>query len=160
MKDPEVRQFIEKCLATVSSRLSARELLNDPFLQTEDYYCDLRSIDCKGEFDSIDPFIRQPSIDSCTIDCSYLSRNCNNEYQPYSEECDNNSVEVEASGTELVDHHDEEEHSPDTNITISGKIREDGNIFLRLRIADKEGQPLHVSAFCFGLINKLKTLIS
>ena len=33
----EVRQFVEKCLATVSLRLSARELLEDPFLQIDDY---------------------------------------------------------------------------------------------------------------------------
>lgn len=32
VKDPEVRTFIEKCIAKVSDRLSARELLMDPFL--------------------------------------------------------------------------------------------------------------------------------
>ncbi|KAG7625741.1 putative serine/threonine-protein kinase WNK6 WNK-NRBP family [Arabidopsis thaliana] len=33
VKDPEVKQFIEKCLLPASERLSAKELLLDPFLQ-------------------------------------------------------------------------------------------------------------------------------
>ncbi|XP_039125321.1 probable serine/threonine-protein kinase WNK2 isoform X1 [Dioscorea cayenensis subsp. rotundata] len=35
VKDPGVKQFIEKCIAHVSERLSARELLMDPFLQLD-----------------------------------------------------------------------------------------------------------------------------
>ncbi|KAJ0989470.1 hypothetical protein J5N97_007826 [Dioscorea zingiberensis] len=35
VKDPRVRQFIEKCIADASERLSARELLMDPFLQLD-----------------------------------------------------------------------------------------------------------------------------
>ncbi|XP_050219275.1 probable serine/threonine-protein kinase WNK9 [Mercurialis annua] len=45
VNDPEVRLFVEKCLATASSRLSARELLEDPFLQIDDYGYDLRSLE-------------------------------------------------------------------------------------------------------------------
>ncbi|XP_051133500.1 probable serine/threonine-protein kinase WNK3 [Andrographis paniculata] len=33
VKDPDIRQFIEKCISKVSDRLSAGELLMDPFLQ-------------------------------------------------------------------------------------------------------------------------------
>lgn len=33
VKDPGVRAFIEKCIAEVSDRLPAKELLMDPFLQ-------------------------------------------------------------------------------------------------------------------------------
>ncbi|XP_074279650.1 serine/threonine-protein kinase WNK8-like [Silene latifolia] len=33
VKDPEVKEFIEKCLVTASERLPAKELLKDPFLQ-------------------------------------------------------------------------------------------------------------------------------
>lgn len=33
VKDPEVKSFIEKCLVPASQRLSAKELLTDPFLQ-------------------------------------------------------------------------------------------------------------------------------
>ncbi|KAL6136927.1 hypothetical protein ACLB2K_062222 [Fragaria x ananassa] len=36
VKDPQVKQFIEKCLVPASRRLSAVELLNDPFLAADD----------------------------------------------------------------------------------------------------------------------------
>ncbi|GLU21530.1 hypothetical protein SLE2022_376630 [Rubroshorea leprosula] len=34
--DPAVKAFIEKCIAPVSKRLSARELLSDPFIQSDE----------------------------------------------------------------------------------------------------------------------------
>lgn len=36
MKDPGVKKFIEKCIAKVSDRLSAKELLMDPFLRSDE----------------------------------------------------------------------------------------------------------------------------
>uniref|UniRef100_A0A5B7A2K1 non-specific serine/threonine protein kinase n=2 Tax=Davidia involucrata TaxID=16924 RepID=A0A5B7A2K1_DAVIN len=36
VKDPGVRAFIEKCIAKVSDRLPAKELLRDPFLQADE----------------------------------------------------------------------------------------------------------------------------
>ncbi|KAL8041888.1 hypothetical protein ABFX02_09G014000 [Erythranthe guttata] len=36
VKDPGVRKFIEKCISRVSNRLSAKELLMDPFLQPDE----------------------------------------------------------------------------------------------------------------------------
>ncbi|KAJ8536520.1 hypothetical protein K7X08_034921 [Anisodus acutangulus] len=36
VKDPGVKAFIEKCIAKVPERLSAKELLMDPFLQSDD----------------------------------------------------------------------------------------------------------------------------
>ncbi|KAL1818499.1 hypothetical protein ACET3Z_013368 [Daucus carota] len=38
VKDPEVRAFIEKCIAKVPDRLPARELLLDPFLHSDGAY--------------------------------------------------------------------------------------------------------------------------
>ncbi|XP_014524139.1 probable serine/threonine-protein kinase WNK10 isoform X2 [Vigna radiata var. radiata] len=35
VSDPQIREFIEKCLVPASERLSAEELLKDPFLQVE-----------------------------------------------------------------------------------------------------------------------------
>lgn len=35
MNDPQIKEFIEKCLVPVSERLSAKELLKDPFLQVD-----------------------------------------------------------------------------------------------------------------------------
>lgn len=35
VSDPQIKEFIEKCIVSVSERLSAKELLKDPFLQVE-----------------------------------------------------------------------------------------------------------------------------
>ena len=35
VKDPEVKAFIEKCLVPAAQRLSAKDLLNDPFLKLD-----------------------------------------------------------------------------------------------------------------------------
>uniref|UniRef100_A0A6N2NGD6 non-specific serine/threonine protein kinase n=1 Tax=Salix viminalis TaxID=40686 RepID=A0A6N2NGD6_SALVM len=60
VKDRDVRQFVEKCLATVSTRLSARELLNDPFLQIDDCGFDQRPIDYyQGDLNGAGPLERQ-----------------------------------------------------------------------------------------------------
>lgn len=37
VKDPGVKKIIEKCIAKVSDRLSAKELLMDPFLRSDEY---------------------------------------------------------------------------------------------------------------------------
>ncbi|KAJ6411451.1 hypothetical protein OIU84_008096 [Salix udensis] len=109
VKDPEVRQFVEKCLATVSLRLSAKELLNDPFLQIDGRGSDLR-----------------PNV--------YL----NGHGYETQNEWEYQLVEVEPSGIELFEHHDE--HPANVDISIKGKRGDDGGIFLRIRIADEEGR--------------------
>lgn len=54
MADSGVRAFIEKCIAEVSERLPAKELLGDRFLQSEDDESVGRSLRVKthysGEF--------------------------------------------------------------------------------------------------------------
>lgn len=35
VKDPQMKQFIERCLVSASERLPAKELLKDPFLQCD-----------------------------------------------------------------------------------------------------------------------------
>ncbi|XP_022548092.1 serine/threonine-protein kinase WNK2 isoform X3 [Brassica napus] len=63
VKDPEVRAFVEKCLATVTSRLTALELLQDPFLQGDVNGFDLRPTDYYNGYDETGVFLRQPLID-------------------------------------------------------------------------------------------------
>ncbi|RYQ90860.1 hypothetical protein Ahy_B09g096822 isoform G [Arachis hypogaea] len=138
VKDPEVREFVEKCLATVSLRLSARELLDDPFLRVDDYDYDLRPVD-GGELDDLGPLIRQPLFD---LHRSYS--NISNEYSNgfgYEGDWSSHPAEIEPNGIELFEYHDDddEETSEDVDISIKGKRKDDGGIFLRLRIADKEG---------------------
>ncbi|KAH1037510.1 hypothetical protein GLYMA_20G228000v4 [Glycine max] len=137
VKDPEVRQFVEKCLVTVSLRLSARELLNDPFLQIDDYEYDLKTVE-NGELDEFGSLMRQPFFD---LHRSYS--NFSNEYSNgfgYEGDWGPHPAEIEPSGIELFEYHDDDEPSEDVDISIKGKRKDDGGIFLRLRIADKEGR--------------------
>lgn len=136
VKDPEVRQFVEKCLATVSLRLSARELLDDPFLQIDDFESDLRLLDYGRELDERQPYLdlyRSNSAYSNGFSNAYCYDTLNEwgyEYHP---------AHTEPSGIELFEYQDDE-HSKDLDISIKGKKKDDGSIFLRLRIADKEGR--------------------
>ena len=130
-----MRQFVEKCLATASLRLSARELLDDPFLRIDDYDHDLRPVDSR-ELDDLGPLIRQPFFD---LHRSYS--NLSNEYPNgfgYEGDWSSHPAEIEPNGIELFEYHDDEP-SEDVDISIKGKRKDDGGIFLRLRIADKEG---------------------
>lgn len=76
MSDPLIRQFIEKCLVPASERLSAKELLKDPFLQvvnTKEQNRDplelpnqsLKAIDGPLSMD-IDTDSKQLSLSTCT----------------------------------------------------------------------------------------------
>jgi len=134
VKDPEVREFVEKCLATASLRLSARELLDDPFLRIDDDEYDLGSVDV-GEFGDLGPLVSQSFF---SIDRSYS--NISTEYSNgfgYEVDWYSQPTEIE-HGIELFECHDDEP-SKDVDISIKGKMKDDGGIFLRLRIADKEG---------------------
>ncbi|KAL2508858.1 Serine/threonine-protein kinase WNK1 [Forsythia ovata] len=134
VKDPEVRQFVEKCLATVSHRLSARELLNDPFLQIDDWISDLRPLDSYKDYDGLGLMLRQPRSNSSLVD-EYSN------YLGYEQEngMDCHSVEYDANEIDLFNSQ-EDDHLENVDIMIKGRRREDDNIFLRLRIADQEGR--------------------
>lgn len=138
VKDPEVRQFVEKCLATVSLRLSARELLDDPFLQTDDYEYDLRAVDYGRELDESGSLIRQPFLERHCSNSTYSNGYVNGYGLDGENEWGYHPFAMEPNGIELFEYHDDE-HSEDVDISIRGKKREDGGIFLRLRISDKEG---------------------
>lgn len=133
-----MRQFVEKCLATVSLRLSARELLNDPFLQIEDCDFDLRTTDYVPEFDDLGPLLRQPLLELNRTSSSFGSGYLNGYALQDQNDWGYQPIELEASGIELFEHH-EDEPCEETGISIRGKRRDDGGIFLRLRISDKEG---------------------
>ncbi|KAL6966351.1 Serine/threonine-protein kinase wnk1, variant 2 [Sarracenia purpurea var. burkii] len=143
VKDPEVLQFVEKCLATVSLRLSARELLNDPFLQNDDTDFDLTPRDyCRRESDYLNPLLlRQPSREPDYEGRSYSNSSFNGYYNGVTIEA-HNGWEYEQNGLELFEYSYgvQDEHSENLDITIKGKRREDDSIFLRIRISDREGQ--------------------
>ncbi|KAL2244036.1 UNVERIFIED_CONTAM: Serine/threonine-protein kinase WNK1 [Sesamum indicum] len=140
VKDPEVRLFVEKCLATVSDRLSAWELLNDPFLQIDDYVYDLRPFSYHRDYDEIGPILTQRLLSAHHSTTSSLVNGYSN-FLGYEQEkdLDCRSVEYEANEIDLFMSQDKEQ-SEHFDVTIKGRMREDGNIFLKLRIADKEGR--------------------
>ncbi|KAK2974029.1 hypothetical protein RJ640_011394 [Escallonia rubra] len=138
VEDPEVRRFVEKCLATVSRRLPARELLKDPFLQVDECGSGLRPLEYVSEFEGRGPMLRQPlleahlgSISTTSGYSGYLGYEQENDF-------DYHPSNFEANETDLFIGQ-EDEHLQDIGITIKGR-REDDGIFLRLRMADKEGR--------------------
>ncbi|KAG8370203.1 hypothetical protein BUALT_Bualt14G0092700 [Buddleja alternifolia] len=140
VKDPEVRRFVEKCVATVSDRLSAWELLNDPFLQIDDYAYELRSLNYQRDYDEMGSILRHPLLSAHHSTTSSLVNGYAN-YLCYDQEhdLDSHSVEYEATEIDLFTSQ-EDEHLDNVDITIKGRRGEDDNIFLRLRISDKEGR--------------------
>lgn len=144
VKDPEVRKFVEKCLATVSDRLSAWQLLNDPFLQIDDYYggCyDLRPLDYHRDYDEIGPVLRQPLLSAHASTHSSLV-NAYPNYILYEQDNDLDycqSVEYDVADIDLFASR-EDDDSENVDVSIKGRRGDDGNIFLRLRISDKDGR--------------------
>ncbi|KAL9240814.1 hypothetical protein vseg_014992 [Gypsophila vaccaria] len=136
VKDPEVRIFVEKCLATVSNRLSAKELLEDPFLLSNDKGLDLRPIrhDSDGGKSS-----------SLVIEIPYQNpssfMNCTNfdGYDESDHDYENQPLELAASEIGLFSSQDEDS-SDSEDVTIQGRRKANGDIFLRLRMTDKEGR--------------------
>lgn len=133
-----MRRFVEKCLATVSDRLSARELLNDPFLQDDDFAFDLRALDYEKDYNA-GPMLIQPHLKFNHSNGSLV-----NGYSNYLgfEEDDNlnyHTVESHRNEIDLFINQDNDDNLENLDISIQGKMKEDDSIFLRLRIADKEG---------------------
>ncbi|CAA2981404.1 probable serine threonine- kinase WNK9 isoform X1 [Olea europaea subsp. europaea] len=146
LKDSEVRHFVEKCLATVSERLTAKELLDDPFLQIDDCDLDIRQIENHRDLNHMDPLLRQPYLELDYEGNSFTDHSFGGYSNGYTFEESNGWAyklnEDWHSGIELFERNDDEidEDFTELDIAIKGKRKEDGNIFLRLRISDKEGR--------------------
>ncbi|KAH0927924.1 hypothetical protein HID58_020180, partial [Brassica napus] len=154
VKDPEVKYFIEKCLATVSLRVSAHELLDDPFFRIDDGEFDLRSVDV--DYPVMPPLVRQPhhhlaDYYNYPLNSSSLNRQYSNGYHEYQNRWAYNPGETEEThGIELFEcrnenDQEEDKSSGNVDISIKGKRRDDGGLFLRLRITDKEDTALSVA---------------
>jgi WNK lysine deficient protein kinase len=140
VKDPELQKFVEKCLATVSTRFSARELLNDPFLQIDDSGCDLKPIDYyQGDLNGVGPLVRQPLHGIHRSNSSLTDGYTNYMGYDLENEIEYHQLELETSPIDLFTCQ-EDENLENVAIAIKGRRIEDDSIFLRLRIADKEGK--------------------
>ncbi|KAH9622765.1 hypothetical protein KSS87_015387 [Heliosperma pusillum] len=135
VKDPEIRGFVDKCLATVSNRLSAKELLEDPFLLSNDKGKDLRSISHDKDGDKIGPLVVEvPFRDpNAWMNCT--------DYDGYEPDHDYESQTLELAASEIGLFSSQDDDSSDNDdITIQGRRKASGDIFLRLRMTDKEGR--------------------
>lgn len=157
IKDPCVRQFIEKCLATASERLSARELLMDPFLQN-DGECKVmdhswllslgNEIEGKaiskesyrdGSFHKLCTTLEQGLTDRGsfkTVEDSNPITGLNMHQE--SAEVVNSSLDsyMDNGGDTSIA---EEVSHRNVDIRVKGKRKDDNTIFLKLCVADSEG---------------------
>ncbi|XP_057834582.1 serine/threonine-protein kinase WNK2 isoform X1 [Cryptomeria japonica] len=135
IEDPEVRQFVEKCLETASKRLPARDLLNDPFLQLDNH-------------DSEHALLR-----TCTLGENDTKDTRKGVIMDHMEHRNLHVVDPSCGDVVLNENEEDawehknahfpsfpEKNSKNKDFTIKGKKREDDTIFLRVRIADKEGR--------------------
>ncbi|KAH0850150.1 LOW QUALITY PROTEIN: hypothetical protein HID58_095733 [Brassica napus] len=144
VKDPEVKYFIEKCLATVSLRVSAHELLDDPFFRIDDGEFDLRSVDV-----DYPPHHHLADYYNYPLNSSSLNRQYSNGYHEYQNRWaynpDRGDYGIELFECRNENDQEEDKSSGNVDISIKGKRRDDGGLFLRLRITDKEDTALSVA---------------
>lgn len=107
----------------------------------DDYDYDFRPIEYQRVLDEISPQPRQPFYGIYHRDRALIDEYSN--YLGYDPDNDLGCQPVEYEGSEIdLFNCQEDEHLGDVDITIKGTRRDDSGIFLRLRIADKEGQDL------------------
>jgi WNK lysine deficient protein kinase len=110
IKDPEMKRFIRRCLVSASTRSSAKELLEDPFLSLDD------------------DIVISPKPVSSSDERLFTRRRGPELVQK--EEEDELEPEPEPD-KDLVEK---------TEMTITGKLNpDDDTIFLKVQIADKHG---------------------
>ncbi|PKA63846.1 putative serine/threonine-protein kinase WNK1 [Apostasia shenzhenica] len=130
IKDPRLRQFVEKCLVTASQRLPAKELLKDPFLQIDG----LSSLISNSDIIEKRNIIRQPFAIPHHNNESLVADVYSVGLWDYTSD-----DELKTYGFELFNSQEEEPYG-NVDITIKGRRKEDGGLFLRLRITDNDGR--------------------
>ncbi|XP_078429957.1 WNK family serine/threonine-protein kinase 1 isoform X2 [Wolffia australiana] len=131
VKEPEVRRFVEKCLVAAAQRLPASELLKDPFLQIDG--CGLEAAEMDGG--DMGLHLRRPFFSPSYSESSFVPDAAEEEEADWAYD----HAELGHRGIHLFNSPDDEPSS-ELGISICGRMSEDGEIFLRLRIADKEGR--------------------
>lgn len=121
MTDPGVRSFIEKCIAKVSDRLPAKELLMDPFL-------------CPGEdHESIHRYIR---LGKGNFKVFSVELKATTLLSSHSDLLNAEGISEQSnSGTNSKDFSAETSR----DFTVEGQRKDVNTIFLKLRIADSSG---------------------
>lgn len=124
VKDPEIRSFIEKCIVKASDRLSAKELLMDPFLHANENHENLNKKSgniCKAS----------PRFSFSFLYFFWLI---------FIDDATENLVNVETPNNFM----------PDTarDFTVKGQLGDPETVFLKLRMEDSTGYLL-IFSFSF-----------
>ncbi|CAK9277912.1 unnamed protein product, partial [Sphagnum jensenii] len=166
LKDPEVRAFVDKCLAAASVRLPARELLMDPFLQCEG---DREAVECgpslliaKSRTDdmeelgvifedpipsmptSLDSYSKRKGVGNSSEDKADVASTSRRPplllvgQEPQTE--DDLQPRSTRFETEKLSGEKERARRSSRDFRVKGKRGDDDTIFLRLRIADHDGE--------------------
>ncbi|XP_058085220.1 probable serine/threonine-protein kinase WNK6 [Magnolia sinica] len=127
VQDPQVKQFIEKCLLPAAERLPAKELLKDPFLQSNNPKEPVR-----------DP-VQLPNVVPRTVNLPKsgpLSMEIDSDYKQVSI-----STSTETSnGTAHVPCLEFQRINRNNKFSLKGEKNDDNSISLTLRIADEHGK--------------------
>ncbi|KAI8544923.1 hypothetical protein RHMOL_Rhmol07G0003100 [Rhododendron molle] len=122
--DPEVKNFIEKCLVPASKRLPAKELLKDPFLRSET--------------------LKEPILDPLQLPNKLPRSSSVLNSGPHSMD-----IDLEYNHSVCTDSNSGSPHNPvvelqrihqDNEFRLTGTKNDDKTISLTLRIADSNGQ--------------------
>jgi len=137
VSDPQIKDFIEKCLVPASERLSAEELLKDPFLQIESP---------KGPF--LTPFKTPTATDmpksgtpSMDIDAEYK--------QFYG------SMSTYAESNQRSPHYpvfEVQKTNKNNEFRLKGTKNDDNSVSLTLRIADTSGKHVFFPVLIFDTL--------
>ncbi|XP_029126989.1 probable serine/threonine-protein kinase WNK4 isoform X3 [Cajanus cajan] len=124
VSDPQIKEFIKKCLVPASKRMSAKDLLKDPFLQVKSL-----------KQSTIDP-LQLPNNSLKAIDLSkssQLSMDLDADYQHISL---STCVDENSQGSPHCPVHEVQKAYENNEFKLKGAKNDDNSISLILRIAD------------------------
>ncbi|XP_029126988.1 probable serine/threonine-protein kinase WNK4 isoform X2 [Cajanus cajan] len=128
VSDPQIKEFIKKCLVPASKRMSAKDLLKDPFLQVKSL-----------KQSTIDP-LQLPNNSLKAIDLSkssQLSMDLDADYQHISL---STCVDENSQGSPHCPVHEVQKAYENNEFKLKGAKNDDNSISLILRIADLCGR--------------------
>lgn len=134
MSDPQIKEFIEKCLVSVSERLSAKELLQDHFLRAENP--------------------KEPIRDPLQLPDQSLKANSLPKSGPHSMDIDSDYKQLSLStctgsnnGSPSCPVLEFQRKNKNNEFRLRGKKNDDSSVSLTLRIADSSGEYTLLSHF-------------
>ncbi|KAJ7548431.1 hypothetical protein O6H91_07G011900 [Diphasiastrum complanatum] len=165
IKDPEVRDFVDKCLAAASERLPARELLMDSFLRrdmdSEIFGLQTRSLQYKtNEMDELSKYVKDRSRSVAFEEGAGLKKMLSSTPGVNDERSflvpksvyllSGNAMKRDEENQSLSTSKDSSKISSSLSVgdecppksrdfMVKGKRREDDTVYLRLRISNHEG---------------------